>query len=135
MEEQTNLEEIGIGDKETTQLEAKKVKIVKVEIKTVGEKGSKKVNCECQHPDKTDGNISISSAKVERKGNLEISGLWFNTDETEEERKQGKIGNIRKGSVLALFLTFMKSNNVKELENKEVETVLDQSGYLAFKAY
>lgn len=135
MEEQIKLEEIGIGDKEITSLEAKKVKIVKVSIESIGEKKNLKVSLECEHPDKTDGTIKISSAKVERKGTLEIAGLWFNTDETDEERKEGKIGKIRKGSVLAIMMEHFKVTNVKGFEGMEIDTITDPKGYLVFKAY
>jgi len=126
MEEQTNLENIGIGDKEVQTLKPAKVKIVKATVETVGEKGNRKVQCECQHPEKTDGNIRISSAQVLKNKTVTSSGLWFNLDEDER---------IRKGSTLALFLQYMGVSAVKELEGKEVDTEQDDKGYLSFKAY
>ena len=136
MEEQTKLETIEIGEKEAEKLKPAIVKIVKAYIEAVGDKGSKKVICECQHPDKKDGTILISGAKVERKkGKLDISGLWFNTDETQEERQQGKVGKILKDSALALFLTNVGARNVKDLEGMEVLTTLDDNGFLVFKGY
>ena len=125
MEEQKNLETIGIGTKETIKLEPGNVKIVKATVETVGEKNAKKVVCEVKHPAAEDI-IHISSAKIERKGKLDVGGLWFNQDEDEM---------IRKGSLLATFLSFMKVGNIKELEGKECMTVDDDSGYLVFKAY
>ena len=126
METHEDLENIGIGEKEATTLKPARVKIVKASVVSVGDKGNKKVNCEVSHPEKTDGTINISSAKVEKKGKLEVSGLWFNTDEE---------GKIRKGSTTALFLQFIGANSVRELEGKEVETLEDESGYLTFKSY
>lgn len=125
MEEQKNFENIGIGTKETTKLEPATVKIVKAVVESVGEKQANKVSCEVKHP-KAEDTIKISSAKVETKGKLSVGGLWFNQDDD---------GNIRKGSLLANFLVFMKAKNIKELEGKELMTVEDDSGYLVFKAY
>jgi hypothetical protein len=99
---------------------------VKSRVEAVGDKGAKKVVCEVAHPDKLDGSIHISSAKVEQKGQLKVTGLWFNKD---EESK------IRKGSALALFLENLGCSNVADLVGKEVATVEDDKGYLAFKAY
>ena len=125
METQENLNEIGIGTKETQKLEPKKVKIVKATVESVGDKGAKKVVCEVKHPDREE-TIQVSSAKVENKGKLEVSGLWVNLDEDKL---------IRKGSTLAKFLSFFGSSNVKELEGKECVTVESDTGYLVFKAY
>jgi len=125
MEEQENLETIGIGTKEAEKLKPEKVKIVKVVVETVGVKNSKKVVCQVEHPAAED-TIQISSAKIEKNGKLDVSGLWVNTDED---------GLIRKGSLLANFLNFMNVENAKELEGKECDTVEDNSGYLVFKVY
>lgn len=126
MEEQENLETIRIGSKEAIFLKPAKVKIVKVSIETLGDKGAKKVICEVSHPDKTDGNIKISSIKYENRGKLDISGIWFNKDED---------GMIRKGSALATFLNFLNANSVSELNEKEIETIQDDKNYLIFKCY
>lgn len=133
MEEQTNLETVEIGTKESIKLKPENVKIVKATVEQISDR-AKKVVCECKHPDVED-TIKISSARIEKNGKLEVSGLWFNTDETKEERKEGKIGQIQKGSALAMFLNFMQVGNVKQLEEKECVTVEDDNGYLVFKAY
>jgi len=125
MEEQKNFETIGIGTKEQTKLEPKNVKIVNAKVESVGDKGAKKLVCLVKHPDKEEP-IQISSAKVEKKGKLEIGGLWVNLDED---------NLIKKNSSLAVFLKFIGANNIKELEGKEVNTIEDDSGYLAFKTY
>ena len=101
------------------------MKIVKAVVEIVGDKKAKKVSCEVKHPAAQD-TIKISAAKVEKKGKLNVGGLWFNQDDE---------GKIRKGSLLADFLSFMKVGNIKELEGKEILTVEDDSGYLVFKAY
>jgi hypothetical protein len=125
MEEQENLETIGIGTKEQQKLEPKAVKIVNVKVESVGDKGAKKLVCEVKHPDKQE-TIQISSSKVEKKGKLEVGGLWVNLDEDKL---------IKKNSTLAFFLSFVGAKNIRELEGKEVKTIEDDSGYLAFKAY
>src|SRR3990167_10248599 len=125
METQENLEIIGIGTKEATKLEPATVKIVKAIVEPVGDKKAKKVSCEVKHPSANE-TIKISSVRAEKKGKLNVGGLWFNQDEDK---------NIRKGSLLANFLSFMNARTVKELEGKECQTVEDDSGYLVFKAY
>lgn len=125
MTEQENLENVGIGTKEAQKLEPKIVKIVGTKVESVGEKGAKKVVCIVKHPEKEE-TISISGVKVERKGKLEVSGLWFNQDEDKM---------IRKGSSLALFMQFLKVEKVSELEGKECNTTEDDVGYLVFKSY
>ena len=125
METQENLEEIGIGTKESQKLEPKTVKIVKATVEAVGDKGAKKVVCEVKHPDKEE-TIQISGAKLEKKGKLESTGLWVNLDDDKM---------LKKGSSTALFLQFIKASNIKELTDKECATVEDDSGYLVFKAY
>ena len=135
MEEQTKLENIEIGHKEAEKLKPANVKIVKAFVEGVGEKGNKKVICECQHPDKKDGTIQISGVKILKAEKVITSGLWFNTDETKDERAEGKVGKLMKDSALAIFLRSQQVTTVKELENKEIETLLDNSGFLVFKGY
>ena len=126
METQAELEkEIGTIEPEKKSLEPKKVKIVKVEVIEVGEKKNKKVNCLVQHPDYSDGTITISSVAHLRDKKVITTGLWFNLD---------KEDNIQKGSALAVFLESTGSKTLKELVGKEVNTELD-GNFLCFKAY
>ena len=113
------------GTKETTAIKPAKVKIVKVAVEEVGEKGNKKLVCEVKHPDKED-TIKISAVKFEAVGKLKSSGLWVNLD---EENK------IRKGSALAVLMAFVEAKKPVELEGKEVNTTQEDNGYLCFKAY
>ena len=123
---QTELEkEIGKIESEGKRLEPKKVKIVKVEVVEVGEKKNKKVNCSVEHPDHTEGTITISSVSYLKDKKVISAGLWFNLD---KEKK------IQKGSALAVFLNKMNVKKLIELEGKEAETDLDGK-YLCFKAY
>ena len=114
------------GTKEAEKLKPTKVKIVGVEIKEVGDKGNKKVNCLVLHPDSKDKPISISAVKHEYKKSLEVTGLWLNLDED---------NLVRKGSALASFLAFVGVKTPNELKEKEVDTTEDDKGYLCFKAY
>lgn len=113
------------GTKEATTLKPAKVKIVKVEVEEVGEKKNSKLVCSVKHPDKED-EIKISSVKYELKGKLDTVGLWINLDEDKK---------IRKGSALAVLMSFLEIKKPMELINKEVNTVEDEKGYLCFKAY
>ncbi len=127
METQEELEkEIGSIEQEKTLLKPKKVKIVKVEIVEVGKENhkNKKVNCIVKHEDKEE-TIVISSVAQLKEKNVITSGLWYNLDSEEK---------IQKGSALANFLERTDSSNLKALEGKEIETVLD-GNYLIFKSY
>ena len=128
MEAQEKLE-LGIGTKEAVALKPTKVKIVKVDVKPQRTKEGKdigeKIVCSCKHPDR-DELINISTVKYERNNKLKISGLWLTLDED---------GLIRKGSALAIFLSFVGAKNVKFLEQTEISTAEDESGYLTFRAY
>ena len=124
MEKQEELQ-TKIGTEEATTLKPEKVTILNVEVQEVGEKKSKKVVCLCSHPENKEG-IHISSVKYEKKGKLEVVGLWFNKD---------KEDLIQKGSALALFIQNNNAEDIEGLVDKEVETVLDDNGYLTFKNY
>jgi hypothetical protein len=124
MEQQNELT-TPIGTEESINLKPSIVKIVEVNLEEVGQKKAKKLICQVKHPE-AEQPIKISSVKWENKGKLEVSGLWFNTD----SKKQ-----IRKGSALATFLIFMKSETISQLVNKECQTTPDENNYLVFKGY
>lgn len=117
--------ELPIGTKELTGLKSAKVKLLNTKIVEVGEKKNQKVVLIVKHPDR-DESVEISAVKYEKKGKLDISGLWLNKDEE---------GLIRKGSALANFLVFLKCEKINDLPLKECETTEDEKGYLCFKAY
>lgn len=126
MEEQEKLEK-GIGTKELETLKPKTVKILHVAIVAVGEGTNlnEKVVCTVKHPDKEE-TINISAVKTIKGKNVKTSGLWFKEDED---------GLIQKGTSLTIFLEFLGIKKPIELEGKDVPTVLDDKGYLCFKAY
>lgn len=125
MESQEILE-LEEGEKELEMLKPEKVKIVKVEVKPVGEKKNNKLICSVKHSGNDDP-IQISRVKYEAtKGSLRTVGLWVNLDED---------NLIRKNSALAVLMNFLGVKKPKELEGKEVETVSEDTGYLCLKAY
>lgn len=114
-----------IGTKESTKLTPERVKILAIKIEVVGEKKNEKLVCEVKHPMNEDP-IHISSVKYENKGKLDNVGMWINIDDE---------GKIRKGSALAVLISYLNKNTPEELVGQEVETVEDDKGYLCFKAY
>ena len=126
MEAQEKLEK-GIGNKEIETLKPAKVKIVDVSFTSVkfGSKTNEKVVLAVKHPDRDDL-INISSAKMLKNDKVKTTGIWYTTDED---------GNVQKGSVLADILSFIGVQNLSQMKEKEVETVVDENGYLCFKFY
>jgi hypothetical protein len=124
MEEQEILN-LETGTKESVALKPKVVKIVKVTIDEVGDKGNKKAVFEVKHPDKEE-TVRISAVRYEQKGKLTVVGTWVNFDEDKK---------LRKGSTLAHLLGFLNAKNLVETQGKEVNTAEDDKGYLCFKAY
>lgn len=117
--------ETGIGTKELEKLKPATVKIIKPEIRSVGDKANKKVVCQVKHPDKEES-IDISSVKYLKDDKAIVTGLWYNLDDDKL---------IRKGSPLSVFMEFINAGNLRELVDKEIQTVHDDKGYLCFKAY
>ncbi len=113
------------GDKEAEKLKPKNVKIVNVKISEVGSKKLQKCVCEVKHPDQEEL-IKISSVRYESKGQLRTGGLWVKLDSDNK---------ITKGSALAIFKEKNSVKVLKELKDKEIETIEDENGYLCFKAY
>lgn len=126
MEEQTSLD-TGIGNTESITLQAKPVKVVKIEIRKVEIKGkqNEKVVAFCKHPDREE-TIEISQVKYESKGKLVISGLWISKD---------KESKLIKNSATAILLNSLGCKTIREIENKDISTIPDEKGYLSFKAY
>jgi len=124
-----NLDQIGIGNRETTSLQAKPVAVVGHRIEEVTnkakEKVGKKVVLICKHPDKTDKNIEISQVKYLKGDKIASSGLWFNLDEDNKIPKQ---------SALAITLGKYGCSTIAELDGKTVLTDLSNN-YLVVKAY
>lgn len=121
------------GEKEMASLKPATVEIKDVTVKEIGEKKFKKISCLVEHPGCKDI-VEISSAKYEKKGKLKVSGLWVKYEEKEEGKEEDPT-RLQKGSALTILLGFAMAKTPKELEGKKVETVLDDNGFLCFKAY
>jgi len=116
-----------IGTKEIETLKPAKVKVMNVDLVEVkfGNKTNEKVVLSCKHPDREEP-INISTVKVLKKDKVKTSGIWYNMDEEK---------NIQKNSVLAGFLIFAGVENLKQLVEKEFDTIADDDGFLCIKAY
>jgi hypothetical protein len=117
------------GTIEKKSLEAKPVLILSVDIREQTNKEGKvvgdKVICLSKHPDREDP-IEISTLSYLKNKSVKTSGLWFNLD---EENK------IAKDSALGAFLGFCEVKTISQLKELQLETELDDAGYLCFKAY
>jgi len=119
-------DEIVIGTEESEVLGPSMVTIEAEKVEMVGKNNNKKAVLICKHPNR-ELPIEISSVKYEGKGGkLKITGLWLNLD------NQGK---LKKDSALATLLKSSGVINLKLMVGRQVETVLDEEGYLCFKAY
>lgn len=119
---------VGIGTKESVALQPAIVKIVDVQLQPIMKNGKeigKKVVCLSKHPSKEEA-IAISTVKFEKANQIKESGLWLNKDEDDL---------IRKGSALAVFMEKIEATTIKAIVDKQIATVMDDKGYLAFKAY
>ena len=129
MEKQIDFGNIGIGTKENVALKPAKVKIisysVEMQFDSNGKDVGNKATITCKHPDKTE-NIGISSVSFKKGKEIKTSGLWVKLDED---------GLIPKQSALASFLSHISAKNLSEIVGKDVDTELDDKGYLTFKAY
>ena len=114
------------GTKEIEKLQPKEVKIEKLEIEPVGDKGNIKAVFSVKHPDREE-TIKISSVKHESKGGkLVVVGTWVNLDEDKK---------LRKGSALANFIALKNKEVLKDMVGLSVQTIEDEKGYLCFKGY
>jgi len=129
--ETQNLMKTRIGTKETEALKPAVVKIVSVRIQEKTKEGKEMstplVHLECKHPDREEL-ISLSKAKFEKNGKLEVVGLWAQTDEE---------GLFKKSSAVSVVLRFLKCASLEEVYTKEIETVKQSEdiNYLCLKAY
>ena len=128
IEEEKSELDTTVGTKEVVALKPGTIKISSVTLEDVQVKPGevlKKAVCLCKHPDREEM-VSISTVRYLQAAKLKTSGLWFKLDEDKM---------IPKNSALAAFLKHNKVETIRELNDKEVETVLDDKEYLAFKAY
>ncbi len=131
-ESQEDLLDKKVGTLEPEKLKPGKVVVKDISIQQQMKKGTDKpvgklAMFMCKHSDKEE---LIKLTKVlwrkDEKESVKESGLWYNED---------KIKDIQKGSPLAVLMNYNNVSTLKELENKELETELNEAGYLCFKAY
>jgi hypothetical protein len=121
---------VQIGNEELSTLKPAQVEIVGVNVVELKNKEGtkvigKKATFQVQHPDSKD-TIGISSVTYISKNQVKVSGTWFNLD---------KNGQLQKGSALAVLMQKAGAPTLAEMLNKKLDTVADDKGYLAFKAY
>ena len=120
--------EVEIGE-DVPQVEAKPciIKGYKIDpiIKDSKEIG-KKVLLLVNHPQIIDKDIEISGVKYQDGDKIKNSGLWWKLD---------KDGKIPYKSALSNLLRHYNKSNLMSLKETEVETVVNDNGYLAIKAY
>jgi len=128
---------IGIGTRETEKLKPAKVKVVTIDIspprdkegnviKTkAGKPMDDKVTFGCKHPNKEDL-IELSQVAFIKQSKVTESGLWFNLDEDKK---------LPKNSALSTVLRHYNAKDLSEMNGKELDTVVSESGFLIIKAY
>lgn len=118
-----------VGSIDVERLGAKKITVLSVTIevqkKKTGETVGEIVHFSCKHPDKEDP-IDMNKVQYLKDRKIKESGLWYNED---------KDGNIQKGSALAQVLQFYKTKDLVSFVGQELDTELNESGYLSIKAY
>lgn len=126
-EEELDMANMPIGD-DVPQVEPKTVRVESYEIRSVpmDDKIYKKLCLVVKHPDMKD-TIEVSQVKwLNKDDKLKVSGLWI---------KRDKDNKLPYQSAVATMLRFFNVSVIKEIEGKELPTVLDERGYLAVKAY
>jgi hypothetical protein len=101
------------------------VKLIKDIKKKDGTIIGDKIVCLCRHPDNKEL-LSLSKVKYEKDGKIESSALWYRTDSD---------GKIPYKSALACLLRFKGKKQIKDLKGEQMETALDDEGYLILKGY
>ena len=127
METQDKLN-IGIGTLEPeSKLNPAVVKVVEVSTEEVnyGDKKWDAVIFTVKHPDKPE-TIQLKKMKYEKDNKIKVVGTSLAFD---------KEGKINKTSAMAYLLNFYKASNPLEMKGKELQTSLDEKGYLCIKAY
>ena len=121
-----------IGTKETTMLQPATVTIKDYKIeeitttKNTTKSKSKKIVFFCEHPQKNDGLIKISSVQLLNNKTITTKATWLNLDTD---------GLLTKTSPIANLLNHLQAKTIKETINKTINTTTDDNGYLTFKTY
>ena len=123
--ETQNILETGIGTKEMESLKAATVKIIDIVVEEVPMFKKNKAVFKVVHPQAKEP-ISISSIRYLKKDKLTTTGTWVAMDEDNK---------LMKGSALALLISKSGADNLKGMVNMDLQTELDEKGYLAFRCY
>jgi len=120
-----------IGTQEKQMLKPSKVKVVSVRIKDKTNEGKEMktplLELRCKHPDNEEL-IDFTKVKLERNGQLIVASTWISLDDDKK---------IQKSSTIASLLNFLNIKTIKELYNKEIDTIEQskENKYLCLKAY
>ncbi len=133
MEENENILDAKIGDKEVPKntVSPAKVTIVSVTIKKENKEGKKMdtplAEFHVKHPDK-DETLKITKVKYLDGENLKAVGFWVQIDPD---------GNFYKGSAVEIILSKLGCETLSETIGKEIDTIEESkdSPYLCLKAY
>ena len=108
-------------------IEAKPVVIISLEQKEV-KKGDNfigdKLILKCRHVDV--GDIEIGKIRFMKGKNVTDSGLWVSKD---------KEGKLPYNCAVSYLMRHLKVENVMDMKDKQIETILDDNGYLIAKGY
>jgi len=116
---------IGTIEPEKKTLKPAKVMIVNVSIEHIEKAKADKAVFKVKHPDKEE-TVNISSVSFLDEREIITVGTWINMDNKNK---------LQKGSGTARLLNKIGVQSLQEAQGKEIDTELDERGYLCFKAY
>lgn len=112
--------------KEQPPIQAKKVRVLGLSEECVkfDQKDSLKLVLKVSHPDV--GELEISKVKYQKGDKLSVAGLWLTKDND---------GCLPYNSAVAHLLRAYNIDSIVGLTSCELDTVLDEAGYLIIKGY
>lgn len=126
----TEIESEKVGEmvlgEDTPQAAAKRVVIESfkpVEVKSKDKIIGRKLEISVRHPDFKEP-LKMSSAKFQQGDKLVTAGLWLKDDNT-----------IGYRTALGAILKILKKTKLKDIAGEQIETTIDENGYLIFRAY
>ena len=123
-EQKVEIEDIGIGEDKPMFEEGRYVVIgSEVEPVVINTKEQHKVSFVLEKEDKQ---VKCNSTRFLQNKKVKDSGIWLKYDNEHKILFRSALGNL---------LRFYKKNKIKDLIGNQVDTVLQESGYLAIKAY
>ena len=126
VEDLGNLE---IGE-DRPQISAKSCLVTNYKIEMIKDSTNKEIGNKLtlivEHPDVDGKTIDISGLKYEQNGKIKQSGLWVKSDQD---------GKLPYKSAVANLLRFLRKKTIKDIVGEQINTILDENGYLLIKAY